>query len=337
MGLLRTFTEMLMQSTGLGRLEDAFAPRPGAVVLMYHSVADELDRDWIDPANDLNPAVFREQMAFLSSHRVVISLGELVGAMIQRREVPTGAVVLTFDDGYLNNLRVATPILREFGLPATLFLPTRYIDGGEAQWIDRLYVAFTRRTRHLASVGESGERADVQNEAVRHRTIASLRRRLLSASYGERAALLGQLEADLAPAGIPPRTTMNWDDVRLLRSEHPGWELGVHTVEHRDLSACDEQAARAEITGCVAVFEREVGSLPRHFSFPYGRSTAATRGMIGAAGLQSAVASRADGQARSGDDPTWIPRVEAPRTEAAFGARTSAAYPGIVGRLARWT
>lgn len=333
MGVLATITEYLMQSTGLARLEEALAPMPGAVVLMYHSVADGHDREWIDPANDMNPAVFRDQMAFLSSSRKVVSMGELVGAIIQGRELPAGAVALTFDDGYLNNLRVATPILREFGLPATLYLPTAYIDTGEAQWIDRLFVAVTRRGRHEVTVDDSGTRADLRDERVRRSAVEHLRRRLLAASYAQRAVILRAIETELEPTVSPPRTTMNWDDVRRLRSEHPGWELGVHTVEHRDLSACDEPTARAEITGCIEVFERQVGDRPRHFSFPYGRSTVATRALVGAAGLQSAVASRPDGPPRSGSDPRWIPRVEAPRSSIAFRARTSAAYPGVAGRL----
>jgi len=334
MGRLQRMTELLMQSTGLAGLEAMIAPMPGAIVLMYHSVADERDRAWIDPANNLDPDLFRAQMSFLAKHRTVISMNELVGAMAQSRELPAGAVVLTFDDGYLNNLRVATPILREFGLAATMYLPTKHIDGGETQWIDRLFVAFSRRTRSVVSLG-GGERGDVQDEGTRRRAIEHHRTRLLSASYAQREAALRELEDDLRPEGTPPRTTMNWDDVRRLRTEHAGWEIGVHTVEHRDLSVCDLPTIGAEIAGCVATFEREIGDRPRHFSFPYGRSTAASRGLVGAAEIQSAVASRADGQVRSGEDVLWIPRVQAPRSFREFRARTSAAYPGVLGRLGR--
>lgn len=327
-----------MRTTKLDALEARIAPASGAVVLMYHSVSDESDREWIDPSNDMPSDVFREQMAFLARERRVVSMGELVDAMKRGDELPPGAVALTFDDGYLNNLRVAAPILKEFGLPATLYLPTRYIDGGETQWVDRLFVAFERRTRHTLVIDarNSGFEWDVGTPERAAEVKEMCRSRLLSASYADRNDLLTHLESQLAPSGSPPRTTMNWEDVRRLTSEYSDWEIGAHTVGHRDLNACDATEAELEIRGSAATIKQQLGSQPRHFSFPYGRSIEKSREMVGGAGFDSAVAARSDGWDRSGSDPLWIGRVEAPRSMEDLKFRTSAAYPGIAGRLGRW-
>src|SRR5262249_8047209 len=94
----------------------------GAVILMYHSVAGEPDSRWLDPRNHLAPAALEEQLSFLARHRRVVPMSELVRALDEGRDLEAGSVVLTFDDGYRDNLTVAAPLLAEKKLPALLYL-----------------------------------------------------------------------------------------------------------------------------------------------------------------------------------------------------------------------
>jgi peptidoglycan/xylan/chitin deacetylase (PgdA/CDA1 family) len=63
---------------------------------------------------NVTPEAFRDQMAWLAANRPVISLEDAAAG------VP--GVAITLDDGYLDNLTQAAPILREFGIPATVFI-----------------------------------------------------------------------------------------------------------------------------------------------------------------------------------------------------------------------
>ncbi len=100
--------------------------RGGIVVLMYHRINDDL------PPNDLvTPVkVFKKQMQYLRDHHDVIDLKkfiELMNAYLSG-EPPAGRhMVITFDDGYRDNYLHAFPILREYVLPATIFLTTGMI------------------------------------------------------------------------------------------------------------------------------------------------------------------------------------------------------------------
>ncbi|MEL6902834.1 MAG: polysaccharide deacetylase family protein, partial [Cyanobacteria bacterium J06606_4] len=93
-----------------------------ATVLMYHSVPEPQEIPWMDPDNCLSSARFEQHMQFLSEHRRVVSLDRLVQALEQGEPIRRGTVAITFDDGYLNNLTVAAPILARYGLPATFYL-----------------------------------------------------------------------------------------------------------------------------------------------------------------------------------------------------------------------
>jgi peptidoglycan/xylan/chitin deacetylase (PgdA/CDA1 family) len=93
------------------------ARAPRARILIYHSVSD-------DPANPfaVSPAAFRRQMAHLSSHCAVVPLSKLTAMIRDGRELPDRAVAVTFDDGYEDNYLNAFPVLKEFRIPATIFL-----------------------------------------------------------------------------------------------------------------------------------------------------------------------------------------------------------------------
>jgi peptidoglycan/xylan/chitin deacetylase (PgdA/CDA1 family) len=97
--------------------------RPGLRILMYHRV-DRL------PAYDqltVSPERFEEQIAYLAQHWRVISLAQAVTELSADGAIRPG-VVVTFDDGYRDNLLHALPVLRRYGLPATFFVTTRFCD-----------------------------------------------------------------------------------------------------------------------------------------------------------------------------------------------------------------
>src|SRR5690606_1767908 len=60
-----------------------------------------------------------------------LALAEALRSFQESREVPPRSFVVTFDDGYANNLLYAAPVLERFRTPATVFLATRYLDAAE--------------------------------------------------------------------------------------------------------------------------------------------------------------------------------------------------------------
>ena len=107
---------------------------------MYHRVAQK----GIDPWSlAVTPEHFDQQLAVLKKHAQPLSLLELHQAH-KKGKVPEGAVAITFDDGYANNLLEATPILQSHGIPATIFVATGYIEKQREYWWDELDQIFFR-------------------------------------------------------------------------------------------------------------------------------------------------------------------------------------------------
>jgi peptidoglycan/xylan/chitin deacetylase (PgdA/CDA1 family) len=81
----------------------------------------------------VRPSVFRRQMQWLHHHGYQpVTLANLIDAFVRGKPLDK-AIVITFDDGYLDTVTTAAPILAEFGFPATVFVVPALV-GKTAQW-----------------------------------------------------------------------------------------------------------------------------------------------------------------------------------------------------------
>lgn len=94
-------------------------PRYVVPVLMYHSISDRSD----NPYTHVDLDIFLKQMKFLHDNDYsVISVDELVDGIKSGRKFPHKTVVITFDDGYVDNYLYAFPVLSKYKMPATIFI-----------------------------------------------------------------------------------------------------------------------------------------------------------------------------------------------------------------------
>ncbi len=109
--------------TGAGAAWRALAERePVLRVLMYHKVNPQPD----NPPN-VPPSLFAAQMEHLAARFRPISVDDYLAARRGERALPRRAVLVTFDDGYRDNLEHAAPVLARLGIPAVIFLPTGFL------------------------------------------------------------------------------------------------------------------------------------------------------------------------------------------------------------------
>jgi peptidoglycan/xylan/chitin deacetylase (PgdA/CDA1 family) len=308
----------------------------GAVILTYHSVAAPGLAEWIDPRNRIDADRFARQAEFLATHRRVISLDELADAVESGEPLPAGSVVLTFDDGYRDTLEVAAPILARYGLPAMLYVPTAIVTRREPPWSDLVYSWFrTRRGRRLQAIDGLRGAFDLTTASGATAAHAWVSERLLRSWPAERGSLLAQLQEQLDPAGEMPRLTASWDELRDLRRRSGDIEIGLHTAEHVDLTAGDDDSVRGELSRCIADAERELGTRPRHFAYPYDRASAQTRTLMADQGFRTAVcAGRRRCLISGGVDRLALPRLNAPPSATLLRFWTSGAYPTLSPGLA---
>jgi peptidoglycan/xylan/chitin deacetylase (PgdA/CDA1 family) len=325
---------MVLHWSGVGRAFELVTRPAGAIILMYHSVAGREVAGFVEPQMRMSPEMFDRQMCFLSRHRRVVSLSKVVQEIVAGTSPAVGTICITFDDGYLDTLTIAAPILEKYKFPATLYLATGYVQRRETQWADVLHWLFGFRTVDRLSIPSVGlQGVSLASPVHRANAFAILHAYLLGSMRDERSRVLGEVERALKPAGRPPRLTLDWDEVRELRHRYPLIEFGGHTRDHIDLRRYGGEVARAQIDGCADDLRRELGIEPQHFSFPYERWSVETREAVIASGWRSAVGEGNRFRIVAGSDRFTMPRVEAPATMTALRFKTSGAYPGALSML----
>lgn len=233
-------------------------------IVNYHRILEESD-----PLleNEPDVATFREHMKMLADCFQVLSMSDALSALQQNR-LPPRAVCITFDDGYRSAHDLALPILREFGLPATVFVTTGYIDGDENMWNDRIVDAVRAATGPIDLRASGASLYPVDGSAARCAAVEALTRRAKYLPPAERMAMVAELEAQTGRKARP--LMLSSDMVHTLQASNV--EIGAHTVTHPILTSLPDADAMAEIAGSKAALEAILGRPVRYFAYPNGKA-----------------------------------------------------------------
>jgi peptidoglycan/xylan/chitin deacetylase (PgdA/CDA1 family) len=308
------------------RLADALAPPP--LILMYHRIAE----DDLDPWRlCVSPKNFAAQMELLRRTRQPMRLDDLTRELEQGRG-PRRAVVVTFDDGYRDNLLAALPVLEAFDMPATVFCTAGVVGGEQAFWWDQLaglLLGPDLLPPTLAlDVGGHAQRIELQ-AAARHDAAdraadrrrqddaapASARLRFYREVWGwlrplaesDRAPVLEQIARWSGADGTNVPRPLSREQAKALAAS-PLIEIGAHSVTHAALSTLTPAAQRAEIEHSKAQLEALVGRPVVAFAYPFGDQGADTAALVRAAGFRSSCTTEA-GSVRARTDPFQLPRM----------------------------
>lgn len=243
-------------------------------VLFYHGVAD-IENDFIQGLH-IRPDAFRRQLAYLQKHYEVVSMDDYYTRW--KNSAFTGKeIILTFDDGYRNNLKVLAPILREYSLPFTVFVSTRHIDTG------RRFPTFTGRavlmdkTLSHAQIPCIGLDSRLTTDRQRKQLFKEINRKLKHSDIKTVNLITEQLTGNLPKNGYqalsdryPSDALMNWDEVRQLQKEF-NCTIGSHCLDHFICGTFqNDSEIKRQITESKAVIEQQLNTPCFYLAYPNG-------------------------------------------------------------------
>ncbi len=253
--------------TGVRARKTDRVPRVGArgVVLLYHRLDETPDVHGLGVA----PEVFEAHLRWLRAECRILTVDELLSTPDEA--LPDRAVALTFDDGYEDNLRTATPLLQRYRAPASFFLTSRWLEEpGEYWWdlLERLLLSGASTPAALEIPLDGASVRLATGDADQRRSAHwQLHERLVHATLEERERAVAALRAS-SGGGSPRVRPMMADEVRQLAAL-PGVTIGAHTVNH--LALPDQGADQlAELADCRAALTRLTGRPVDLFAYPYG-------------------------------------------------------------------
>lgn len=283
---LRVAASHLAVRTGLCALGRRLFPKPGAVIFYGHRVAGD-DEGYLE---GLRPEWLDAQLAYLTRHYEVLSLGRLLRCYEERRPVPPRSVVITFDDGFRDNLLQGWPVLKRYGVTPTVFVVTGCAETGELPWPQRLGYLFQQTARSALRVGLGGNGAPPEEfplgtAAERRRAYVRVKDFLTRQPREVRESWLARLSRDLEVE--PPRDRMlSWAELNELQAA--GWEIGAHTFSHPWLARIPPEEAREEMERSREHLRMRLGVERPSFCFPAGSHNAKLMKLAQALGFRSA-------------------------------------------------
>ena len=276
-----------------GRWLSRYRLGPRAMILMYHRVTDLPN----DPnLLSVSPQRFAEHMELIRRHYSPIPLQQLVQGL-RHGKVPNRAVVVTFDDGYADNLYCAKPVLERYEIPATVFVTASHVGSNREFWwdeLDRLLLqpgTLPERVRLDLNGGviecDLGESARYTKEdyerhrnwhlerkddpSPRHALFRMGVKRLSTLSSTEKGKVLDDLLSwsGAAPVVRSSHHSLTGADVNLL-NQSDLLEVGAHTMTHPMLSSLPPAEQLSEIKQSKDLLAGIINTPVTSFAYPHG-------------------------------------------------------------------
>ena len=344
-----------LHATGLHFLLSNLPQRNSLLVVNYHRIGDADTAAYAPQVFSATAEEFQAQMEFIAHRLHPVTLDQAL-AWVEKSGVEKSGVekngveqknanprprchtLVTFDDGYLDNFEVATPILRKLGMQGVFFLPTSFIGTFGLPWWDSIaYIVRNAANRRFSLQYPAPLSVDIEASGLFDATYSVQNAYKLPAMKDE-PRFLRELETAAGcsrPDISEERCFMNWDEAR--RMIHAGMAIGAHTHTHRLLASLSEGEQLEELTGCRGILRQNTGFDPTALAYPVGLQssfTDRTKAIAAQAGFRAAFSFYGGVNHPGSVDPYDIVRegvygqsVERFRTQAAMAAVRGRYWP----------
>lgn len=306
--------------TGIVRLTRALLPCAPLVLMFHRVVPDGTELSSPNRPLMVSQSAFREMMRYIADKDLFISLSGLTETVLTGRAAQRNTVAVTFDDGYRDNYQTAFPILRELGIPATIFLATDHLDMPTRRlWWDEAALFFTGNpggpqamletlpsdlSRWFETKAPHSSTNGVEDTAAVSRRI---RRDMRNMPHKVRESVVRAMRERNGEGG--ERMMLTWDEVREMQ-EGGLMDFAPHTATHPLLTQISLDQAVAEVRKSMRRVYEELGMQSRLFAYPGGDVPAYHERLAKECGIHAAFTT-AYGRVKPDTNPLLLPRVDA--------------------------
>jgi peptidoglycan/xylan/chitin deacetylase (PgdA/CDA1 family) len=216
---------------------------------------------------------FRDLCQKLRAAGTPVGADDAVAMIRGEQELPDRAFLLSFDDGFLNNLTVAAPIMAELGIPGVFYVTSGFVEGNTASWIDLIEDAVDRTGRTALRLPWAEDEWPIATPEQKIALLDEVRAVVKSSDDLDPYEVADQIRGELGAGAFEPHPEldqkMTWGDVRTLASGE-GFTVGGHSHTHRIMSHLSPDDLRDEVDTSITLLARALGEPVRHYSYPEG-------------------------------------------------------------------
>ena len=288
--------------------------RRHALILTYHrfSSGDESGRAGAQAGRKTSAVNFAEQLEYLTKRYKIVPLSQIAESIICREQSPPGLAAITIDDGYRDAYEIAYPLLRRANAPATLFVPSDFIDRRVWIWTDKTRFLTGQAVSQQFTMDLGGRRLRVELNGAASRqdaserinsTLKQLPEEIKEEAIERFASAVGVVLPEKPPDEFSPIT---WAEAREMQAS--GIEIGSHTLTHPILTGIGDERLRRELQESRSRLEEVLGRRIEQFCYPNGDHDERAQREVARAGYRIAVTC-VSGLNKKGDDPLRLRRI----------------------------
>jgi len=241
--------------------------RPGIYVVNYHSIADADVDPYINQNTYRTANEFEDDLKFYLKHFRILSMAELIECLKINTPTPGNSLLITFDDGLRINYDIQYPILKRYGITASFFLTSAFIDNKDLHHGRKLNLLMQRLS-------------DSQDDSIK---------KILTGYLADHGLLKKNIDESLSALDYRKKhhlesiaNLMDVDFTKYLEKHRPylsssqvnemlqnGFEFGAHSIDHPRYSQLSLEDQIQQTTGSLDYVVNHFKLNYRLFAFPY--------------------------------------------------------------------
>lgn len=258
-------------------------------ISMYHYIRD-LKHSRYPEIKGLDKPLFRQQIEFMKNNFNVVSMEQVIDAVEGKSELPEKAILLTFDDGYVDNYTFALPVLEEYKVQGSFFIPGKTFTSHQLLDVNKIHyiLASADIKKLVVDVKEKmdfyrGQELDFPSTEELWKQYATDERfdgrdvvfvkRILQTVLPEK--LRNQISSDLfekyvgvSEEQLACELYMTEDQIRTLKRH--GMFIGCHGYDHYWLGNLSPEQMRQDISMALETIDEFIDRKHWVMNFPYG-------------------------------------------------------------------
>lgn len=266
-----TISAVSMSRKKFRKICDDYASSGKFLIIGYHRVKWPSKNEYIEPGMYVNPNTFLNQLKILGKYCEIVSLKEMYRCTENSKKP---FCVLTFDDGWSDFYDNVYPLLLKYGYPATVFLPTEYIDSKRMFWTDALAESMIMNEINTSVLARLIKNENVKKKLDRNFNIKNIHElidliKIYSMEQDE--DIIHKIEEEISPVNKGKERFLKWKQIEEMKNSNLIC-FGSHTSNHVILTAVSKKRLLSELLNSREILIRKnlVSSNFISFCYPNG-------------------------------------------------------------------
>lgn len=261
-------------------------------IVMYHYTRDLVNSRY-PKIKGLSYDLFEQQLQFFDKNFHVVTMETVIDAMNNGAELPDNPVLLTFDDGYIDNFTVAMPLLKKYGMQGSFFIPGKTFTENVLLDVNKVHFVLACADNSKELVNDIYFLFDEARKTSEYKKLPS--NNDLYAQYGianrfdgadvvfckrilqtaipeklrnEMSSKLFEKYVGLSESNFARELYMNRDQIKCMKDN--GMFIGLHGYDHYWLGNLKEDEMKRDVDKALNVMSDFINKDAWVMNYPYG-------------------------------------------------------------------